>query len=217
MSDPERLLDHATAAEARLLSAARDEPLPEGLAKRTLAAVSAAGAVTAAAAAADASWKASAAVTAKAAGGGILSAIGIGATLGLLTVGAYQVAVTMGPRAGPNPAPPSVAPVRMEPQAASNSAAPSAAPVRMEPQAASNSSAPSAAPSSSAGARPSQLAAELALLDEARSALRAGDAARARRELDRYAREIPHGQLAREAAMLRAEVDAALDAGATIP
>ena len=63
----------------------------------------------------------------------------------------------------------------------------------------------------------SSLAAELALLDEARAALRAGDPARALSLLDRYGREIPRGQLTREAAMLRAEARAAVDAGRTIP
>ncbi len=52
------------------------------------------------------------------------------------------------------------------------------------------------------------LAAELALLDEARSALREGDRAAARALLDRYAREIPRGQLGREAALLRDETEA---------
>jgi uncharacterized protein HemY len=73
----------------------------------------------------------------------------------------------------------------------------------------------SPAPASASPARPVTLAAELELLDGARSAQRAGDRARARALLDRYAREIPRPQLAREAAMLRAEL--AEDGGMSIP
>jgi hypothetical protein len=49
------------------------------------------------------------------------------------------------------------------------------------------------------------LATEIALLDEARRALSSGDAARAKLLMDRYALEIPRGQLVREAARLRAQ------------
>jgi hypothetical protein len=70
-------------------------------------------------------------------------------------------------------------------------------------------------------ARPA-LSTEIELIDEARRALDEGDPQRARSLLDRYAREAPRGQLAREAARLRAEANAAIasaqaiDAG-TIP
>jgi hypothetical protein len=56
-------------------------------------------------------------------------------------------------------------------------------------------------------------------VDEARSAPRGGDPDGTRTLLDRYAREIPRRQLAREAAFLRAKVDAAptIDPGPTNP
>jgi hypothetical protein len=212
MSDPERLLDQGSAVEKGLLSAALDEPPPADLLERTLEAVAAAGA---AGAAASVAAKAGAAAGAKATGGGILGAIGIGAIAGLLTVGAYEVASS--PRA-PRPvaAAPAVVSVAAPPIASPPALPELPAPVAQQPAPAPEP-APTARVEAAGSARPSNLAAELALLDEARSALRAGDPARARRELDRYAREIPRGQLAREAAMLRAEVDAALDAGKTIP
>jgi len=215
MSDPERLLDKATGVEARLLSAGLDEPMPAGLAERTLGAVAAAGAAAVATGAA-AKVGAGAAASAKVAGGGgLLGAIGIGALAGVLAVGGYQLATS----GGSTPSPSGIASVSA---AIPRPAVPAQQPAgRSEPPAPAPVPTASAAASPASSARPSTLAAELALLDEARRALRAGDPARARRELDRYAREIPRGQLGREAAMLRAEVDAAaagaLDAGKTIP
>jgi hypothetical protein len=76
------------------------------------------------------------------------------------------------------------------------------------------SSAATTAPSS---AHPVTLADEIALLDDARSALDHGDPSRARAVLDRYARAIPRGQMAREAALLRAQADAAIAARPSNP
>lgn len=209
MSDPERLLDSASPVEARLLSAALDEPPPPELLERTLDAVAAAGtagAITAVGAAA----KAGTAAGAHAASGGILGAAGIGALAGLLAVGAFEVAaITRAPRPAAvavAPAPASTLAPRSAPEPAAERATgheppsppelPASTRIEIEP---------------TASARPTSLRAELELIDEARSALRAGDPARARAVLNRYAREIPRGQLAPEAAMLRAQVDAQLD------
>jgi hypothetical protein len=198
MSDPERLLDRGSAAEARLLASALDEPPPPDLLGRTLDLVAkAAPATVAAGAAAGGSAKA----------GGLLGAIGIGATLGLLVVSAFELASF---RAEPHPPQPVHAPTF----APSPIAPPPAVPSITTAKAAATSSAAAPAPSAP---RPLTLAAELALLDEARSALREGDRATARALLDRYARDIPRGQLGREAALLRdkIEAEAEIDAGPT--
>jgi hypothetical protein len=199
MSDPERLLDHGSDLEARLLASAIDEPPPPDLLGRTLGAVLAVPAVPGPA---DAAAAAKAGAAAHAAGGGILGAIGIGALAGLLTVGGFEL---LSSRGEPRPASSSASALPSiggppEPPAAAPSSPPSAE--------ATAPGAPSAVPAAS-GARPSTLAAELALLDVARRALGAGDPARARDLLDRYGREIPRGQLGREAALLRGEVEAA--------
>jgi len=57
----------------------------------------------------------------------------------------------------------------------------------------------------SAPAPSSSLPAELSTLDQARTALRSGDPARALSILDGYASRFPHGSMAPEATMLRIE------------
>jgi hypothetical protein len=211
MSDPRRLLDQASDAEARLLSSALDEPPPPHLLDRTLDAVTAAtaaGAVTVtAAAAAKAGAGAGVVAGGGAAGGGILAAIGIGALAGLLAVGAYQVATSPGEAVAPAPPPPAL--VR-----AADPPAPRPERAAEPPLPAPTASAAPSASAAPAASGVSALATELGLLDEARAALAAGDAARARALLDRHAREIPRPQLTREAALLRAEARAAADGGA---
>ncbi len=198
MKDPQRLVDRAGSVEARLL-AALDEPPPPDLLARTLASVTAASAASAALAPGTAKVAA-----AKVAGGGILSAIGIGALAGVVTVGAFhQLTSTRGLDVAARPllAPPAVT--------ASTAPAVTSSPVVAPPPsaAAPRGSARPPAPSASPEVRPrATLATEIALLDEARRALDGGDPARAKALMDRYARETPHGQLAREAALLRAEV-----------
>jgi len=193
MSDPERLLDRAGSLEARLLSAALDEPPPPDLLARTLATVGTAAPTSAASV-----------VAAKAAGGGIagggggiLGAISIGALTGMLTVGAYELAASSPLESSARP------PVLVE--STRESAAPPAVTGCPVPPSPSPVAPPSSPPSPPSSPHPSTLAAELEMLDEARSALRSGDPVRARVLLDRYAREIPRGQMAREAALLRAE------------
>jgi hypothetical protein len=206
VSDPRRLLDDPGSPEARLLASAGDEPPPPDLLARTLE-VSVAAATGTALAASAAPGKVAAASAAKAAGGGILGAAGIGAIAGLLVVGAFEVASGLGD-------PPPVRAVALAlPALAMSQALPALASAvpSASVETAPERPAPPRPPSPQGSARPSTLAAELELLDEARGALGGGDAARARALLDRYAREIPRGQMAREAALLRAEVDAALD------
>lgn len=60
----------------------------------------------------------------------------------------------------------------------------------------------STTPAAAASASRTSLAAEIAVLDRARAALASGDAASARRLLDRYAASRPSGTLAQEAALL---------------
>jgi hypothetical protein len=212
MSDPDRLIAASDTPEARLLASALDEPPPADLMARTLAALDAAGA----AAAVGAAGGAGGAVAAKAAGGGVLGAAAIGAIAGVIAVAGYSL-VTRAPE--PAPVAPAVvaaaAPASAAPAPAASAAptpqipapTPRADPERGAPAPPAPASSPVAPPS--ATARPDTLAAEIELIDEARRALDGGDAARARALLDRYAREIPHGQLAREAASLRALADAA--------
>jgi hypothetical protein len=186
VSDPRRLIDDAGSPEARLLAAALDEPPPADLLARTLAAVGAAPAAGAGAAGA---------VAGKAAGGGLLGAVATGALAGVLTVGGYGLVAGRAPS-------PAVPPPRAPATAGPTSPPP--VPAAPPPSAA----VPPAPPPASA-ARPTALAIEIELLDGVRHALDDGDPARARSLLDRYAREAPRGQLAREAAKLRAEVEAA--------
>ncbi|MEP7123378.1 MAG: hypothetical protein ABJE95_20800 [Byssovorax sp.] len=195
MSDPERLLDRGSKLEARLLASSADEAPPADLLARTLDFVATAPVPPAAAPGSGGVAAGGAAKT-----GGLLGAIAVGAALGLVVVGGFELAQRA---ATPPGAPP-------PPRAAPSAPTPPAPPAPPPPTATAKAAAPSSPP-------PLTLAAELALLDQARTALREGDRAGARASLDRYARQIPHGQLAREAALLRAEIeaDAAIDAGPT--
>lgn len=85
-------------------------------------------------------------------------------------------------------------------------AAPSASAVRLHPVASSSAVAPVDVPP-----RGDDLAGEIARLDAARKALRAGDTARALSSLDEYAKAYPNGSLASEALVVR--VDALIRAG----
>ncbi|APR75246.1 Hypothetical protein A7982_00592 [Minicystis rosea] len=225
MSDPERLIDQAGNIEARLLSSALDEPLPAGLLDRTLQAVAVAqGAAAAASASAQAgtstangvAFQGGAVASAKVAGGGILGAIGIGALAGVITIGAYEITTASRRDTAPITAPVIAPSASALPEVPSLAAPrPPEAPPEVAPAASAVSTGVVPAPAPRPAA--SSLLVEIALLDEARAALRGGDAARALSLLDRYAREIPRGQLSREAAMLRVEATAAVDAGRTIP
>jgi hypothetical protein len=197
MNDPDRLLHRAGSPEARLLAAGLDEPPPSDLLERTVAAAGSAGAAAGAAASAPVA----------AAKGGLLGAVAVGALAGALTVGAFELA-TM-PRA-PAPAPPAALTTATAPLPPVSATPPT------EPAPPAAQAVATAAPAPGSP-RPSTLAAELALLDEARGALRGGEPARAIEALDRFARQIPRAQMAREASVLRAEAEAAIDAGKAIP
>jgi len=224
MSDPDPILAKARPLEALLLDSARDDAPPPELLGRTLvrmgvasaaAVATSAAATTASAAATTASVAVTAASAAApvAAGGGLLGAIGIGALIGLLTVGFVDQVIA--PTAPPERAPvAAAAPAAPRPVLTVVEVAPAPAPppaltpATDSPQASSPPRAPSAAAASAARTGAATLPAEIALLDAARSALAAGDRARALAALDRHAREFPAGQLANEAAVLRAEASA---------
>jgi hypothetical protein len=212
MTDPERLIDAAGSPEARLLASALDEPPPADLLARTL--------VTVGAAAPAAAGAAAGAVAAKAAGGGILGAAAIGALAGVLVVGGYGLVTSAVAKPSPDPAPAAItAPLRAgeAPQAIPTTRRPPPP----EPERVTPATAPAPAtgdpPVSASVARPTALAEEIELLDEASQALRLGNPARAKALLDRYARQSPRGQLGREAAKLRAEVERALRDGGGDP
>jgi hypothetical protein len=223
MNDPRRLLDAAGTPEARLLEAAMEEPAPSGLLERTLAAVDA-GTVIAAAGSAVTAAKVGTKLAILKSTGGLAGAIGMGAIVGLATVvvvarGGGEIApaprvpvAIVGPRVDPAPHVAGTAPAILDvptatPTVEAERAAPSATPALV-------ASPTAAAPSTSASGA-SSLTKEIALLDEARSALNAGERAQAKALMDRYAREVPHGQLGREAAVVRARLAAMEpDAGA---
>jgi hypothetical protein len=216
MIDPDRLIDAAGSPEARLLASALDEPPPADLLARTLVEVAAVGAAAPAAGAGAAAG----AAAAKAAGGGILGAAAVGALAGVLVVAGYGLATS----GGAKPSPDTTAAAITAPAHAGGDrpTAPAALPLPpREPDRAMPAAAPAPAtgdaPTVASVARPSALAAEIELLDEASQALRLGNPARAQALLDRYARESPRGQLGREAAKLRAEVLVALRDGGGDP
>jgi len=206
MSDPDPILAKARPLEALLLDSARDDAPPPELLGRTLARV---GVASAAAVAASAAATTASAAAPVAASGGLLGAIGIGALVGLLTVGFVDQVIA--PAAPPQRASVVVAPAAPPPLSSIAEAASAAAPrpaltsAAGSPEPPSPPRAPSAAAPSAARGGAATLPAELVLLDEARSALAAGDRARGLAALDRYAREFPAGQLANEAGVLRAE------------
>ncbi len=206
MRDPERLLDHGNGLERKLLSSMLDEPLPPELMPSLLAAAG----IAEGSAVAGTAGALEGAAAAKTAGSGILGAAALGALAGLLTVGAFQITSSRhDPPPGLRPGAAWAATALASTPGPETVVAPApfATPVAPETHVAER---PLRASRSSSSPRISALAAEIEQLDEARSALREGDPARALALLDRYARATPHGQMAREAAVLRAEAEAAL-------
>ncbi|WP_437319695.1 hypothetical protein [Sorangium sp. So ce385] len=189
----------------------------------------AAGGAAAGGAAAGAALK----VAGVASGGGILSALGIGALAGVLTLGVVQwtgvtaparrsqeaPAAPAAPEHPPAEAPAALAPppasgaAEAEPQRAAEERAdegpPLSGPAAPGPAAPGRAAPAKAAPAATSPRAPernaSTLASELALLDTARRALRSGDPAAALAQLDRHAREFADAQLADEAAAIRVE------------
>jgi len=212
MSDLERLLDgDADPIERSLLEAAKDEDDERARTERTLAALGLGGPGPG---------------PAPGDGGGAGGATAGGAVSGgmalkwlaVVAVGG-AVAVAVVARRGESPPPVATAPLVV---ATHEEPAPVATPAPSAPATAAPLPSASAAvpvprriPSapSVTGAPPppkaagtSDLKREIAALDRARSALRDGDAARAKKELDRYDYEFPFGSLAPEAAALRARL-----------
>ncbi|WP_437337482.1 hypothetical protein [Sorangium sp. So ce394] len=249
--------------QTALLRAALDESPPSGLTRRTLAALGVATAATLAGSAAEAGASGAAAgsaaaggaaagsaavggaaaggaaagaalkVAGAASGGGILSALGIGALAGVLTLGVVQWTDVTAPARRSQEAPtasaapvrpPAKAPAALAPPPASGAAEaeprhvaeeradegpPLSGPAAPGPAAPGRAALAKAAPAASSPRAPerntSTLASELALLDTARRALRRGDPAAALALLDRHAREFAGAQLADEAAAIRVE------------
>lgn len=210
MSDLERLLEgEADPLERSLLEAAKDEDDDRARAERTLAALglggpgpgpapgdggtggAAAGGGTAGGAALK--WLALAMV-----GGAVAVGVAVRGEKGPPTSPSAPIAVTTKAKAPPVPsaAPTVSAPASPEPPA---SAAP---PAPRVPSAPVVTTAPPAPKPAGTG----DLKREIAALDRARSAIREGDAARAKKELDRYDFEFPFGSLAPEAKALRARL-----------
>jgi len=189
--------------ESLLVSAARSQRAPRAARARIRAAVGlAAGASTlaVASAAAAASGKQAA---------GVLTAIGItkyvaiGVACGVLTLGVTRLATVP----ASTEAPVSTAPVASsarprEAPVPTPTALPSASAQEPTPEPSALRAYASAAPMSSSPQVPT-LAGELAVLDQARGALRGGDSATAILVLDGYALDYPRGQMSAEAMMLR--------------
>ncbi|MET0791471.1 MAG: hypothetical protein ABW061_08110 [Polyangiaceae bacterium] len=221
--DPVRLFDEPGSELLKsLLSAAREEqPLPAAL-PHTLAAIGVSSAAIATASAASIASAASLGSAKSVASSTLLIVIkwlGLGALAGIVTTStlyavsqpdlpapstARTAAVHVTAAVALAPAPPPAAPA-----AAAEHAAPtlSAAPVAALPVTSNSPAAPAAQPlSAPAEVDPGQpLAAELALLDNARQALAAGNAARALRFLNDYDTRFVHPNLAPEALYLRLE------------
>jgi hypothetical protein len=236
-TDPKRLLDlDPSTFEARLLASALDEVPPARLVSHTLTTVGVAGTGAALMAATTKTALGAAKVGGLFASSGLGTAAVLGALAGVVAVGAANTSIgyVTGPARStrtehvplprPDPtriparpeAPRVVAPRDHEPVAPS-------AEVRREPgEEPRQEPRPSRVvravretgaldlPMDEQSPTPTSalsLARETALLDEARSALLAGDVNRGQAALDQHAKEFPQGQLANEAGSLRAKLN----------
>jgi hypothetical protein len=192
MTDPARLADLETGQALELLRAAREVPgAPPGAVEQTLLSLG----VGAPAAAVSATATMSSLAVAK----WVLLGVAIG-------TGASATVVSL--RQPPNAAVPQRAVTRAAPSIPSSATVwgptESATPLPTFPSASSSLSAPSPASSPTAAREPATLAGEIARLDGARAALARGNAVGALSLLDEYDARYPSGQLAPEAALLRA-------------
>jgi len=188
MTAPRRLRDDATGVERAVLDSARaDDPSPEHQRRLIAAATTVTATAMTATAKAAVVWK---------------IVIGL-ASISVVAVG-YQHATNDPVVTTTEPTPPPIAhsavalppvPSVMTASAPPASVAPSTSAVAAKPVVAS----------ASVSAEPVSIAQEIALLDEARAGLAAGDGAKARTALDRYDAECPGGALAIEASVLRIE------------
>ncbi len=205
MSDPERLIDTRDGLARSLLAAGREDAPGSASMQRALATVSVAAAATAV------SGTGSAAATATT--GFWLKWLGIGATGGMLTMGAVQAVrpiVSQPEVPVATSAPRAVTPSRQSARTAQVPSDPEPVVVAVPPKepttpsSRASASAPNGQPTRGA-AGPTSLSQELARIDAARGRLSAGDPAGALAVLDRYARDYPRGRFGQEALLVRIE------------
>jgi hypothetical protein len=193
LNDPKRLLEEGpTELERSLLSAvAAEQPSAEHRMR-----------VREAMGLADAGAPASAARTASSSNGKmlILSAVGAGAVAALLLLGRAR-------RTAPAPILPASQEVAVAPATPEAPAAPAAPESSSAVEAVDPAAAPRAThrPSVAAPSASSDIREQIRLIDEARSAVAAHDAASALRTLDQYRSKFPGGALDQEATVLRIE------------
>ncbi len=234
MRDPDRLLESSESEVARLLLRAGRERAPKGAKRRALAAAT--GVIAASTlSAGNAAGAAGAAVTGKATATAttllslkwivVVSVASVGMVAGTVAVGSARTARSASApsgiaaparpyvpsaRAALSPATPVAPPpvATTDPASAPPVVATVAAPPSPAPALAGRATTPSGKATVATG---STSAAELVLLDQARSAIDAGDPARGLALLDTYASRFPHGVMAPEASVLR--IEALVNAG----
>jgi TolA-binding protein len=194
MNDPPRLIDDSPSEiESALLRAGREYRRPASTHTKTLGALGLIGssALLAKSSAAASLWS----IKSLLAGGAVVGVVAASIAL----VSAPAPAPLAAPAAAPNtedaaPLPPAVAP------AAADESEPEPEPEPVQPAAAPERRAdPAPTPT------PTSITAELNAIDAARSAVAAGDGARALELLDDHARRFPRGRLQLEAEVLRIE------------
>ena len=207
--------NHSRELESLLVHAAREERAPS----RTRLAVRAAVGLATGAGAATAAGSAAAAgaQTATGAVGIVVLAkyVILGAAIGATTLGVARYAeaptpsATTASSAGVATEAPTARKAVDELAPAPDAAGTATDPVVVAPP--PIETAATSSPTASAAQGTPSLAREIALLDQARSAVRAHDGAQALRSLDRYGKEFPSGQMAAEATLLR--IDALVQTG----
>ena len=235
MIDPRRMLDDALGEDegdaAMLLRSARFDSPSDDARNRTAVALGIAGGAALGTMAASAGASAAGAGKVGAIGGGamLLKWIGIGVAGAFLAVtaakvvaprdtGAHDAVRPVSTFAAPArdpfaviPPPPPIATPAERSTIATPSAAPSVTPITPSSAQQAGSARTAVSASASPSARPLSIADEVALLDEARSALAGGDTTSTLRILDAHDRTFPNGVLAPEASVLR--IDALVDSG----
>ena len=213
MNELDPLFDVSKNARTRaLLQAGRRDAPPSDFSERLLTGLGVAGIATSvtipASASASSAAVSGAASTSSGTAGAVLAVskwVAVGVLGGGILAGGVDLALSPQPAlpvagvARPNPEP-AGAPPRQPLRENAVAVTPQPAPVTsVEPV----DVAPVAAAPARASANPGQLGREVALIDRARQALGAGDAARASKELDSFDRSEKTGVLEREARILR--------------
>jgi hypothetical protein len=222
MNELEPLFDVSPSARMRaLLQAGRREAAPSDFSERLLAGLGVAGVVTSVSVAASASASGAAASGAASTSSGAASAVlavskwvAVGVLGGGIFAGGVDLALS------PQPALPVASPARPQSERSAPATAlrPAVAFSASQPAPAISVEAPlrpdaasASAPAAAAAGHPGQLGREVQIIDRARQALSANDAARALKELDAFERSEQTGVLEREARVLR--IDALLAQG----